>query len=91
MMQTPTASRTRHAKRHTKQLGPRNRQAMMTRPVWLQTALETASLYVLPVTLLILIVLIVLGISGNMASLEPGSPQPSSLLAFEAPSIGGDA
>jgi hypothetical protein len=58
-------------------------------PAWLQPIIETASLYVLPVTLLILIALIALGISGNSAAhLEPGF---SNQLAFEIPATDGAA
>jgi hypothetical protein len=83
MMQT--SSRIRHAK----QRRSRNQPAPA---VWLQSILETAALYVLPLTLLILIGLIVLGISGqSFAHLEPGSDQTSSLFALAPTLMGGAA
>jgi hypothetical protein len=73
MMQT--SSRGRQAKQRRSRRKPEQ-------PVWLQSILETAALYVLPLTLLLLIALIVLGASGHsFAHLEPGSDQASSLIA----------
>jgi hypothetical protein len=59
-----------------------------TLPAWLQPMLETASLYVLPVTLLILLALIALGLSNTSAHLEP---EFSSLFAVEQALTGGAA
>jgi hypothetical protein len=81
-----TSSRIHHAK----QRRSRKQQAnTLAPPVWLQTIFETAALYVLPVTLLILLALIAFGIGNASAHLESGFSSP---LAFELPiSMGGAA
>jgi hypothetical protein len=77
--------------RNTQARQPKSRQKQVNTfavPTWLQPMLETASLCVLPVTLLILLALIALGFSNAWAHLEPGF---SSLLAVERACTGGVA